>query len=80
LRGGRDLGEDPGDILHGVDALGLEGGALGTVARTCGEVQDVVAPGCQAQAGKADRRPRCVANQCLDALSITGSDINGVVD
>jgi hypothetical protein len=54
LARGRNLGEDAGDIVEGVDALGLCGARI--VSGALGGVEHLVGSREQLQAGQADGR------------------------
>ena len=66
----RDLCQDAGHILHGVDALGRRGS--GVVATALGEVQHLLRARQQLQASQAHGWPHHVPDEGLDRLVIAG--------
>jgi len=74
----RDLGQDPRDVFHGVDALGRRGGRV--VAIALWEVQHLVSARQELQASQAHGRPHQVADQGLESGLIARRDVDGVVD
>jgi hypothetical protein len=75
--GGRDLDEDPGHELHGVDPLGF--GRLGPVVSRLGHVEDLMGAGVEVQPGQAHRGAHHVADEGKELALIAGMHEDPVV-